>query len=108
MASPKEIELVGEIQRLAIRINMQGKYHTFVNYSGHVQSIDVAVQLAPYPSDCLDGWTCNDHVVYLSTDYKPCSFESIKRVIADKVKQLEKLKSDLGELLDVDADGVPV
>jgi DNA-directed RNA polymerase subunit L len=107
MASTKEIELVGEIQRLAIRINMQGKYHTFVNYSGHVQSVDVAVQLAPYPSDHLDGWACNDHVIYLSTDYKLFSFENIKRVIADKIEQLEKLKSDLGKLLDVDADGVP-
>lgn len=108
MASPKEIELVGEIARLAIRINMQGKYHTFVNYSGHVQGIDVAVQRAPYPSGHLDGWTCNDHLIYLSTDYKPWSGENMKRVIAGKVEQLEKLKAEMSQLLDVDADGVPV
>jgi hypothetical protein len=107
MASPKEIELVGDIARLAIRINMQGKYHTFVNYSGHVQGIDVAVQRAPYPSDHLGGWTCNDHVIYLSTDYKALYGESMKRVISDKIAQLEKLKADLLKLLDVDADGVP-
>lgn len=108
MASPKEIELVGDIARLAIRINMQGKYHTFVNYSGHVQGIDVAVQRAPYPSDHLDGWTCNDHVIYLSTAYKAWGGEKMKDVIADKVEQLEKLKADLLKFLDVDADGVPV
>lgn len=108
MASPKEIELVGEIQRLAIRINMQGKYHTFVHYSGHVQGIGVDVERAPYPSGSLDGWSCNDRNIYLSTNYQLGWGEKLKDVIAYKVELLEKLKADLGKLLDVDADGVPV
>lgn len=108
MASTKEIELVGEIQRLAIRINMQGKYHTFVNYSGHVQGIDVMVERAPYPSGHLDGWACNDRNIYLSTNYQLGWGEKMKDVIAHKVELLEELKTDLSALLDVDADGVPV
>lgn len=108
MASGKEIELVVEIQRIAIRINMQGKYHTFVNYSGHVQSIEVMVERAPYPSGYLEGWECNERNIYLSTNYSLGWGEKMKDVISQKVELLARLKTDLLELLDVDADGVPV
>lgn len=110
MASAKEIELVGEIQRLCIRINMQGKYAVFSEYSGHVQLFGVHMVHAPWSSTSpdVDGWTSNDRNIYLSTGYTLGYGEKMKGVIADKIKQLEKLKADLAKFLDVDADGVPV
>lgn len=107
MASSKEIELAGEIQRTAIRVNIQGKYHTFVEFSGHVHAIYVYLKDAKTGAN-VDAFAEHDQHVYLSTDYRLSFGESIKNVIADKVAQLERLKADLLQFLDVDADGVPV
>lgn len=109
MASPKEIELVGEIQRIAIRVNMQRKYSVWSEFHGHVDAFEVRIT-PPWSANVkeIDGWGCSDRNVYLSTDYKLGYGEKIKNVIAGKVAQLEKLKADLLEFLDVDADGVPV
>jgi len=109
MASPREIELVGEIHRLAIRVNMQRKYSVWSEFQGHVDAFEVRVS-PPWEAQIkdLDGWGCGDRNVYLSTDYKLGYREKMKDVIADKVDQLEKLKADLAKFLDVDADGVPV
>lgn len=110
MASPKEIDLVCDIQRAAIQVNMQGKYHAWVDYSGHVQGFEVRVGNASDQSyaDLLDGWNCHDRNVYLSTGYELGYGEKMKDVIEYKVELLEKLKAELIGLLDVDADGVPV
>lgn len=109
MASPREIELVGEIQRLAVRVNMQRKFCVWSEFHGHVDAFEVRIS-PPWESHIkdLDGWGCGDRNVYLSTDYKLGYREKMKDVIADKIEQLEKLKADLMKFLDVDADGVPV
>lgn len=109
MASAKEIDLVGEIQRLAIRVNMQRKFNVWTGFHGHVDAFEVRIS-PPWTKNIkdLDGWGCGDRNVYLSTDYKTGYGETIKDVIADKVEKLEKLKADLSVFLDVDADGVPV
>lgn len=109
MASAREIELVGEIQRLAIRVNMQRKFSVWSEFHGHVDAFEVRVSL-PWKLHVseLDGWNCGDRNIYLSTGYKTSHGEKMKDVIADKIEQLEKLKFDLAKFLDVDADGVPV
>lgn len=109
MASGKEIELVAEIQRIAIRVNMQRKYSVWSEFHGHVDAFEVRIS-PPWTVDVkdLDGWGCSDRNVYLSTDYELGYGEKMKDVIADKIQQLENLKADLLAFLDVDADGVPV
>jgi hypothetical protein len=107
MATSKEIELAGEIHRVAIRVNIQGKYHAFVEFSGHVHAIYVYLKDAKTGKN-IDAFAEHDQHVYLSTDYRLSFGESMKSVIVDKVAQLEKLKADLLKFLDVDADGVPV
>lgn len=109
MATSKEIELVGEIQRIAIRVNMQRKYNVWSEFHGHVDAFEVRIS-PPWTEDSkiLDGWNCGDRNVYLSTDYRLGYGEKMKDVIADKVAQLEKLKADLLAFLQVDADGVPL
>lgn len=107
MASSKEIELAGEIQRTAIRVNIQGKYHAFVEFSGHTHAIYVYLKGAKTGAN-VDAFAEYDQHVYLSTDYRLSFGESMKNVIAYKVTQLEDLKANLMKFLDVDADGVPV
>lgn len=109
MATYKEIELVGEIQQIAIRVNMQRKYNVWSEFHGHVDAFEVRIS-PPWTLgiESVDGWGCNDRNVYLSTGHKPGYGEKMKDVIADKVDQLEKLKTDLLAFLDVDADGVPL
>lgn len=110
MASPREIDLVCDIQRICVQINMQKNLHAFWNYSGHVGGLDVFMYKAPYSSDAgfVDGWGVCDRTIYLSTGYILGYGEKIEEVIAGKLDQLGKLKADLIALLDVDADGVPV
>lgn len=116
MATEKEIQLVCDIQRIAIQINMQGKYHTFASYSGHVNWIEVRVLPAPFVGDTqpIKGWhgvavgAEDESYVQLSTGYKTLEGEILQDVIDYKVERLEKLKADLLKLLDVDSDGVPV
>lgn len=107
MATSKEIELVGEIQRIAVRVSTQGKYHAFVEFSGHVHAVYVYLKDAKTGAH-IDAFSEHDKHVYLSTDYRLSFGESMKSVISDKVSQLESLKVDLLKFLDVDADGVPV
>lgn len=107
MATSKEIELVGEIQRVAVRVNTQGKYHVFVEFSGHVHALYVYLKHAESGKN-VDEFAEFDQHVYLSTEYKLSRGEGMKDVIACKVEQLEKLKAAMLVFLDVDADGVPV
>lgn len=116
MATEKEIQLACDIQRIGIQINMQGKYHTFVEFSGHVNWIEVRVMLAPFASGAalVSGWhgvateEKDNSFVKLSTGYRVSSGENISDVVDHKVEQLEELKSRLYALLDRDDDGVPV
>lgn len=112
MATEKEIQLACDIQRAAIQINMQGKYCTFVEYSGHVSWLSVRVIHAPYAQASeyvkgLNGFD-SDSYVQLSTGYKLDKGEDMQAVAEYKVERLETLKAELLTLLDVDADGVPV
>lgn len=101
MATDKEIQLVCEIQALCIKINMAGRYSAFSEYSGHVQWFSVSLG---GPGDHygkeVKGWSCNDHVVKLSTNYKPWASEKMKDVIADRVKELDVLKGKLERILE--------
>lgn len=115
MATQKEIQLCQEMLGLAIKINMQGKYHVFASYSGHVHWFELRVLSAPHSSDGnpIAGWggACDperETYVTLSTDYKLGFGEEMADVIEYKIERLEKLKADLLTLLDTDADGVPV
>lgn len=110
MASLKEIDLVCDIQRACIQVNMQGKYHTFLHYSGHVQAVNVYLYNAPYSHNdtMIDGWSTSEHNVYLSTGYEACDGELIEDVIEYKVELLEQMKAEVLSLLNVDADGVTI
>lgn len=116
MATEKEIELACDIQRIGIQINMQGKYHAFVNYIGHVNWLEVRVLPAPFVGDAqpVKGWhgialdAEDESYVTLSTGCKILDGEEIQDVIDYKVESLEKLKAGLLTLLEVDADGVPL
>lgn len=101
MASKEEIDLVCDIQRLAIEINMQGNVFMHVAYSGHVDSLDVFAYRAPYVlnDEPLAGWGICDHSLYLSTNCKRSPRESVEDIAAYKVHQLEKLKTEMSEFL---------
>lgn len=115
MATQKEIELCQEILGLAIKINMQGKYHVFADFSGHVLWMEVRVYPVPANQNKpLKGWLGSggmlddESYVKLSTGYQVAEGEALSDVIEHKVEQLKRLLSKLAALLDVDADGVPV
>lgn len=100
MATKKEIELCQEILALAITVNSQGKYSVWVDYSGHVHSIEVCV--SPLWSEGvkdLEGWACNDRCIYLSTGYRPSSRERKDNAIHDITRQLGKIKADLAAMI---------
>lgn len=101
MATEKEIQLVSEIQAICIRINMTGRYTAFTEYSGHVQWFSVSLGgPGNRYGDVIEGWTCNDHTVKLSTNYEPWASEKMKDVIADRVKELDLLKAKLERVLE--------
>lgn len=110
MATQKEIALCQEILGLAISINMTSRYNVWVDFAGHVKSIEVRVTDGKWSeNDCpsyLAGWGLNfdenTHHVYLSTDYKLGRGESMEDVTAYKVEQLEKIKTGLIALLNVE------
>lgn len=115
MATQKEIQLCQEILSIGIQINMQGKYHVFVDFSGHVLWMEVRVYPIPATQNKpLKGWLGSggmlddESYVKLSTGYQVAEGEELSDVIEYKVERLERLLSKLGDLLDVDADGVPV
>lgn len=101
MATQSRINEALEISRIAMQISMQGKYHVFANYSGHVDAFNVFAYEAAGeysgndPKSPMAGWSCIDpgRNLYLDT----CTDE-----------QMSGLMADVRALLDVDADGVPV
>ncbi len=104
MATEKEIMLCQEILGLSIAINMTSRHNVWVDFSGHVKSIEVRITDGKWENKTPDtpylaGWGLsfdeNDHRVYLSTDYELGYGESMEDVIAYKVEKLEKIKSGL-------------
>lgn len=99
MATPERIRAALEISRIAMRVSVQGKYHVFADYAGHVDSITVFAYLAEGSyiagKDYMPGWSCSDpgRRIYLDT----CTDE-----------QINSLHDDVCSLLDTDADEVPV
>lgn len=99
MATPERIRAALEISRIAMQVSIQGKYHMFADYAGHVDSLVVYA----YPAegrydqmkDFLPGWSCSDagRRIYLDT----CTDE-----------QINALYADARSLLATDADGIPV
>lgn len=102
MATQKEIQLCQEIIGAAIYLNALGKYSVFVDFSGHVKSIEVRIKPAPWVHDVKDieGWSVGDKHVYLSTGYKLNRGEDMQSVVDYKVEKLEEIKADLLALTD--------
>ncbi len=107
MATQKEIVLCQEILGLSIEINMTSNYNVWVDFAGHVKSIEVRVTNGKWSDQVetpyLSGWGLSfdedAHRVYLSTDYKLGHGESMDDVIDYKVEKLEKIKAALIALL---------
>lgn len=98
MATVQQLDLIASISRLSAQISAQGKYHVFFRYSGHVDVVDVEVHPSddPYsdatPSKFISGF--GSHQNWLMMEHEN--------------GELAVLHQKLGDLLDVDADGVPV
>lgn len=101
MATQKEIQLCQEILGVAIQLNATRKYNVWVDFSGHVNWLEVRIQNAPYfPNvECIEGWDSCDRHVYLSNEYKPDAGEDMEAVIAYKLEKLQAVKDDLLKLL---------
>lgn len=107
MATERQIDLAQKIMRAAIQVSVQGKYHVFVNYSGHVHSLSVDVTHADSVYDgskegrrLLGGFELMQ--AYLdrgANDWRDVDIETDK---------LEEVYGKIIDLLDVDADGVPL
>lgn len=101
MATQERIRAALEITRIAMQVSIQGKYHVFANYSGHIDGLNVyAYESAgdysgPNAKDPMIGWSCIDigRNIYLDT----CTDEDINAMHADVLS-----------LLDVDQDGIPL
>lgn len=100
MASQEEVKLCQQILALAIKVNAQGKYSVWVDFSGHVHQLEVRVTTHwDLGNADIEGWRSGDRGVYLSTDQKPGWLESMQDVIDDKVEQLRALNADLSKFL---------
>jgi len=100
MASPKEIELCQEIIAASIRVNDQGSHSVFVSFRGHINSLNV--EYGPPWHDGDDYKKTADIYVRLSSAPDAWSSPEIS------TSNLEKIKSKIESLLDVNADGVSV
>jgi len=98
MATESQLDLISGISRLSAQISAQGKYHVFFRYSGHVDVVDVEV----HPSD--DPYSDAAPSKFVS------GFGSLQNwlLLEHENGELAELHQKLGDLLDVDADGVPV
>lgn len=98
MATVQQLDLIAGISRLAAQISAQGKYHVFFRYSGHCKIVDVEVHPATqvYAQDIdsvfIPGFGSNENFLDIECERG----------------ELASLHQKLGDLLDVDADGVPV
>lgn len=98
MATTAQLDLIASISRLSAQISAQGKYHVFFRYSGHCKIVDVEVHPATqvYAEGVdlvfIPGFGSNENFLNLEWEKG----------------ELASLHQKLGDLLDVDADGVPV
>ncbi len=98
MATERQLDLIAGISRLSAQISAQGKYHVFFRYSGHCKIVDVEVHSSTqvYAQDIdsvfIAGFGSSEN--FISIEYEE--------------GELASLYQKLGDLLDVDADGVPV
>lgn len=93
MATIEQISKCKEIFDLAMTVSAQGNESVHAQYCANVDSLCV------YKTHQPDGWTYNDHWVYLGEG--PADGR-------DPLVALDGLKSELTAMLDVDSDGVPV
>jgi hypothetical protein len=105
MATQKQIELICDITRAAAQVSIQGTYHAFATYSGHIDGLCVYAYQADGEYDdsknMMPGWSTADRWISLQgqedeSDKAACDL------------RLETILADVRGLLDVDADGVPV
>lgn len=109
MATAREIEVAQEILHIGIQVNMQGKYHAFVEYAGHVNGISCYLRPASKGKvlDCIKEWDVySDCVAYFYDRSKLLEGEDDDD--SWHFEQLTKLRDRLKSMIDVDADGVPV
>lgn len=97
MATENQIGWIEQILRLAMQISLQGKYHVFARYSGHVNVLDVCVNHADsdyqnFENRYVDGLASNENWIQLSSESG----------------ELLALLKKLEPLLARDDDGIPV
>lgn len=104
MATTGEMNLARQILQLGMLITAQGKKLVQVRYHGHVDSLDVWVNIDG--SGTLEGWGACDNTVYLGkfhTQYDPFGEKKDKGE-----NQLKDLLKKMDSLLEKDADGIPL
>lgn len=94
MATQREIELCQEIIGLAIQVNIQGTHTIWVGYRGHINALNVQIS-PPWTPDGPNGL---DRYFHLSGSGNIPS-ASLKMDPSDVVIALEKVKTELTELL---------
>ncbi|HDK7215190.1 TPA: hypothetical protein PTV45_000550 [Clostridium botulinum] len=81
------IELIGEISKIATRINIEGKHHVFINIRGHVKKIHIEFH--------KDGWeryheaTFEDNISFDPHDDLEISIKKLRGVL-DTLRKLYK------------------
>lgn len=104
MATVGEMSLARQILQLGMTITAQGKKLVQVEYHGHVDSLDVWVNING--AGTLEGWGACDHSVYLGEFHTRSCFSSKKNTEGEK--QLKTLLKKMESLLEKDQDGIPL
>lgn len=104
MATTGEMSLARQILHLGMLITAQGKKLVQVDYHGHVDSLDVWVNIEG--AGTLEGWGSCDHTVYLGKFHT--RFDPFGDKKTEGEKQLKSLLKEMDSLLEKDADGIPL
>lgn len=104
MATTGEMSLARQILQLGMLITAQGKKLVQVEYHGHVDSLDVWVNIEG--AGTLEGWGTCDHTVYLGKFHT--QFDTSREKKAKGENQLKDLLKKMDSLLEKDADGIPL
>lgn len=100
MATTDEMSLARQILQLGMLITAQGKKLVQVEYHGHVDSLDVWVNIEG--AGTLKGWGSSDHSIYLG------KFHARFGKKTEGENQLKALLKEMDSLLEKDADGIPL
>lgn len=100
MATTGEMSLARQILQLGMLITAQGKKLVQVDYHGHVDSLDVWVNIDG--AGTLKGWGPCDHTVYLGKFHT--RFATIPEKKTEGEKQLKALLKEMDSLIEKDAD----